>query len=224
MKEIKGGPIPIVIFTEEEKKGLQDKLKEFPETNVSLFIMAAQSICNAFLLKFHDRVDFTKYGLPCITDHTEKTTALFKKIKKTVKYLSEIANGQFLPLSDSFGARDIIDSVDRCNEIEKDPNYQRKSKAVTLACELVEKLEALSNLFRETQHKEVGSPGNPYSEFTELIVAAYRRYLGEPMASVNDTFPLVLKILFCAVQIELKVPVSMVRKILKKPDLFSPFK
>ena len=192
---------PVAVFDENERHELKAVLKgEYPEQAIELFILQAQNICMIVLSAFHDPKDPTKYQKPSRTPHKKQFAAMRKQFAETREYLEVIAREIGPALRPLFPSRisDVWMTTPEMNSIDQDPAYQANCKAVALAQTALKSLNELEALFEE--NLDAADLGTVHQEFAERVVEAYRKYLGEPTASVNDPFPYVLQILFRAVQ------------------------
>ena len=139
-----------------------------------------------------------------------------KQFAETREYLEVIAREVGPAWRPLFASKisDVWWTAEKANNIDQDRGHRTNCKAVALAQTALKSLNELEALFEE--NLDAAELGTVHQEFAERIAEAYRKYLGEPTASVNDPFSYVLKILFEAVQIGLEAPHKLAAKILQK--------
>ena len=91
-------------------------------------------------------------------------------------------------------------------------NSETAKKAHQLALEL----KKMINLFEENRNTHRGPPGTINLEFGTMIADAFRQYLGEPTASINEPFVVVLSLIFDAALLPYKDIEKLAHQILSK--------
>ena len=180
-------------FDQTLKDKLRENLKEFPKQGVDSFIIKAEMLCIS--------LDHYTSDLPKLIDHADEAKKAIKSFKKSIGYLNDIAGGKLPPM---------VLSKSQVDKGRVNSETAKKAHEVALG------LKELIGLFEGNRNTRRGNPGTINVDFGTMIADAFRKYLGEPTASINEPFVAVLELIYEAVPLPYRNIEKLASKILSK--------